>query len=313
MMNIRLRLRPGFVLQTLPWYNKANIIDWSIIVKRLLLVLVLILALSGCTVYVEEPPSTESVTPQATVSAPNMEQPDATESVTPQAMVSAPNMEQPDATEQAPAPVPDKETPIPQAVPEVNRVKHGYEAQHVQMDAYIPAISGLQDTGLQDYVNQFIYDDVEAVGMDMSDAAQETGVDHFVEADFIVGRNDGTLLSLREQVVYYEKDSATNIYSLYYTILNTKPGVELSLKDLFLPSANYIDFINGEIDDIIKNDPDTYVDNFKTISPDQHFYLTDSELVIVFDKYEIAAGAAGEPEFKIPFKNLPDIFNSWLM
>ena len=43
-----------------------------------------------------------------------------------------------------------------------------------------------------------------------------------------------------------------------------------------------------------------FLNDFTTISPDQNFYINDSnQLVLCFDKYEIAAGAQGCPEFVI--------------
>lgn len=262
--------------------------------KLLLLTLVLVLVLcTGCVNIVPLPSSPVTFIPQTAAPAPT---------------------EASAKTDGTQTSAPTQEPPTPQTVPVVTRVKHGYESQRVWMNAFIPVISGFQDASLQEYVNGFFYDEVEAVAMDLSDMAQEKGRDYFVEADFTVGRNDGTLLSIREQVVYYEQDSVTNIFSVYFTILNTKPGVKLSLKDLFLPNSNYIAFINGEIEDAIKSNPDNYFeDQFTGIDPDQHYYITDSELVIVFEKNEIAPGSAGEPEFRIPYGELSDIINSWLM
>ena len=43
------------------------------------------------------------------------------------------------------------------------------------------------------------------------------------------------------------------------------------------------------------------MDNFKKIKKDQGFYINDKgELVICFDKYEVAPGSSGLVEFVIP-------------
>lgn len=53
---------------------------------------------------------------------------------------------------------------------------------------------------------------------------------------------------------------------------------------------------------------DVPVDEFKKISGSQNFYLTSSgDLVIVFDKYEVAPGYMGAPEFTISKKLLSSI------
>ncbi|MDO5562701.1 MAG: RsiV family protein, partial [Synergistaceae bacterium] len=43
------------------------------------------------------------------------------------------------------------------------------------------------------------------------------------------------------------------------------------------------------------------ISQFKEIKPNQNFYLSNKgNIVICFDKYEVAAGAQGSPEFEIP-------------
>ena len=41
--------------------------------------------------------------------------------------------------------------------------------------------------------------------------------------------------------------------------------------------------------------------NFRAIDPDQNFYFAENgDIVIAFDKYEVAPGSAGCPTFQIP-------------
>ena len=50
------------------------------------------------------------------------------------------------------------------------------------------------------------------------------------------------------------------------------------------------------------------LDGFDKIAEDQNFYINDDgNIVICFDKYEVAAGAQGSPEFVIPEKVVADI------
>ena len=49
-------------------------------------------------------------------------------------------------------------------------------------------------------------------------------------------------------------------------------------------------------------------DWFRRIKTDQNFYLNQkNEIVVVFDEYEVASGAAGCPEFVIPSKVVENI------
>lgn len=49
-------------------------------------------------------------------------------------------------------------------------------------------------------------------------------------------------------------------------------------------------------------------DSFERIKPNQNFFINDDgNLVICFDKYEVAAGAGGCPEFEIPHNVIENI------
>ena len=49
-------------------------------------------------------------------------------------------------------------------------------------------------------------------------------------------------------------------------------------------------------------------EGFEKISADQKFYInSDGKIVVCFDKYEIAAGAQGSPEFVLPDEVTADI------
>jgi len=49
------------------------------------------------------------------------------------------------------------------------------------------------------------------------------------------------------------------------------------------------------------NDDDAEMDRFTGIGADHDFYINEAgKLVIAFDKYEVAPGYVGTPEFEIP-------------
>ena len=110
-------------------------------------------------------------------------------------------------------------------------------------------------------------------------------------------------------VIYVENvDASVEHFNYYYTSdLNTKD--EVTLMDLIEQNEISIDLINTEIKNQIEikeaaDENNLYFhdeDEFTTISEDQSFYINDqSQLVIVFDRYEIAPGYMGEQEFIIP-------------
>ena len=110
------------------------------------------------------------------------------------------------------------------------------------------------------------------------------------------------------KVYKYEAMASSYTLSHYYNVdLNT--GKLTTLKDWL--GEDYINLVSKEVETQISqlspNSKSFYFDDIdikKTINENTNFYLTKdgSSLVVVFGKYEIAAGAAGEPEFTIPMQ-----------
>ncbi len=100
---------------------------------------------------------------------------------------------------------------------------------------------------------------------------------------------------------YNNMVSADYIYECFNVDL--KDNSEITLEELLGP--DYINIANESIkEQIAADDSGLYFDEdmggFTTITPETNFYINEAgNPVIVFQKYEIAAGAAGMPEFEI--------------
>lgn len=106
-------------------------------------------------------------------------------------------------------------------------------------------------------------------------------------------------------------------------ILDKKSGNMLELKDLFQEGSDYVDVISAEVLKQMTRRQQSgegryYIpgsifgeeDWFRKIAEDQNFYINDqNRLVIVFDKYEVAPGSMGMPEFVIDTAVLKRILN----
>jgi hypothetical protein len=103
----------------------------------------------------------------------------------------------------------------------------------------------------------------------------------------------------------------------FYTI-DKASGKLITLKSLFKEDADYVSVLNRYLIDEMKrqndaglnmfwvDDPD--MESFESIREDQNFFINqDGQLVICFDKYEIAPGASGSPEFIIPEEVIQEI------
>lgn len=135
------------------------------------------------------------------------------------------------------------------------------------------------------------------------------------EIDYSIVRDDEEMLVLR---MYLTVNAASTMeYSRHVTV-NKQTNDVLELKDLFLPDVNYVAIISREIEAQMaeRNKAghgeyfvagSTWREDvwFDKIAPDQDFYLNDDgDLVIVFERYSVAPGALGSPEFIIPLSML---------
>ena len=185
--------------------------------------------------------------------------------------------------------------------------KNGYD---VSID--VPKIEGLKDKDLEYKLNK----EFEAEGKKLYEeylseikSLEELGVEgrEYGKSWYeVLNENDDTL----SLVIYnYYAQGSSNTTRKFYNI-DKKNQTVLTLEGMF-EGSDYIDVISENIIEQMrertKKDPtDVYwidgdIDSFTKIREDQGFYINDkNELVICFDKYEVAPGSSGLVEFVIP-------------
>ncbi len=158
---------------------------------------------------------------------------------------------------------------------------------------------------VEDYTN-------ELIAQYESDMTASNGEGNYaMDTSYKVINDSDTIFTLRIDTTVAMGGS--NSFSKFYHI-NKETGVVFELKDVFKNDSDYIQLISDNIKEqmvqqmendenltYFYNNEETEEWNFKEIKPDQNFYFNDNgELVIVFDKYEVAPGYLGEVEFTIP-------------
>lgn len=195
----------------------------------------------------------------------------------------------------------------PPSIPVVSAGTLSYENEHIDVDISYPVISGMLDEAMQQSINDNIYLYLKNMAIEMEqDAIQDpaAGMIYSIRSDFEVRRNDGVFLSISVFIDYYNGGANSGSEIKFINVKNSVPGQQLALRDLFVPGADYTTSINDAISAIIAADPDMSDYMFSGISDNQGFYLTDSLLVIMFERYTIAPGVMGSPEFIIPLSDL---------
>ncbi|MDQ1911806.1 DUF3298 domain-containing protein [Paenibacillus sp. GD4] len=86
-------------------------------------------------------------------------------------------------------------------------------------------------------------------------------------------------------------------------------GREYKLGDMFLPGSDWVKRINEIIRREFKERDIPMLAEFKSIRPDQPYFLTDRAIGIYFQLYEYTPYVYGFPTFEIPFGQVKDILD----
>ena len=194
----------------------------------------------------------------------------------------------------------------------------GYEANVVT-----PKIEGLLNKELENKLNNEFKENSQAViaafEKEIKELQKDFGDDFHmgVDANYVVRTDNDNILAIDTYIVNLVGSSSTK--HSFYTI-DKKKETLIELKGLFKDNADYITPISEYIISEMKKEnqagtggfwignEDELVDGFEQIKEDQSFFINDAgNIVICFDKYEVAPGAYGCPEFEIPEKVVKDI------
>ncbi len=220
--------------------------------------------------------------------------------------------------------------PLPISMPILIQQKPGImtakevnsESDLVKYDVKIPKVNGLKDTVYQEQLNSII----------MSRAMKDIkNVETQAEEVHAKAEKEGWTFRPYQIVINYDLKSTKDIISFTVTTYSMTGGAngntrvdcynidinqnsKLELKDLFNEGTDYKTAVNREIASQIeaqkKQENKVYFEGnlgFKTISDSQSYYIQDDNLVVVFQKYSIAPGYMGTPEFKISLDNFKEI------
>ena len=163
---------------------------------------------------------------------------------------------------------------------------------------------------LTDALVQQFYSDLAAIGDDGHGS---------VYADYQTVTDTERWFTLKIRVT--EASGSSNTYFKYYHV-NKQTGSIVRLGDLAADNRFY-ERIEQEIQKQMRTEMEQNSDliywtedsvigkDLRSVSPDHNFYWNkDGDLVIPFDKYEIAPGYMGTPEFTISKELLKDVMKS---
>lgn len=190
-----------------------------------------------------------------------------------------------------------------------------YTRENVKYNVKVPKIKNLEDMMYQEELNQKIMSQAMKDIKDVETQAEEEGWEirpYEIFIDYEVKSKDKRLSFIVN--TYTMTGGANGRTRVDSYNIDTRDNKSMELKDLFKAETDYKSIINKiistQIKEDLKDESKSYFEGeegFTGISDAQDFYLEEDSLVIVFQKYSIAPGYMGTPEFKIPLESIKDI------
>lgn len=175
----------------------------------------------------------------------------------------------------------------------------------------VPVIEGLSDAKFQSELNKEIEKLAERSIKEYKEKDKQVEDAKNMSSEMEIGyevKHDGEILSVLISDFRYIKGNANPQYSETIYNIDTVNNKRIELKDFFKGNADYKKEVDGIINKEIATNKDDYFQDenkFKGIKDDQKFYVNKAgDVVVVFDKYEIAPGSTGTPEFVIKKSNV---------
>ena len=192
-----------------------------------------------------------------------------------------------------------------------------YSDDYHQMDIDFPRIEGSEGS-VADYINKDVDELTKLLADRFHEDLKEIGNEGHsgIYVDYEVVTNTEKWFTLKIRV--HEAAGSSNTYYRFYHIDKVN-GRIAELKDLFAAddfAAVLADNLRKQMKEIMAKDSNKiyWVENaaigqdFVTLDDKHNFYWDkDGNLVIVFDKYEVAPGSMGTPEFVINKSAISDI------
>lgn len=184
-----------------------------------------------------------------------------------------------------------------------------------------PKIEGLRDEELMNKINEEFGDNANKLIEEFEKEAHMLQAEYGDDAHMGVGSSYAIRTDNDDYYVidiyFYDIVGSSSATHKFYTVDKHTADI-VTLKGLFKENADYIEPISEIVkDEMTKRnenggaywvEKDEFTEGFKGIEENQSFFINeDGNIVVCFDKYEIAAGSEGCPEFVIENRLIKDI------
>jgi hypothetical protein len=170
-----------------------------------------------------------------------------------------------------------------------------------------PQVEGLQDPAIQKNINEQLETQFT------ESRANITVEDGLSVDDSFKATLTKNLLTISMSGYDYFEGAAHGMPLKDFFYIDIATGKFYNFKDLFIAGSDYKtfldEFIKTKMSEADQEESMFFPDTFTGIAASPYFYLKENSIVIYFYPYEIAAYAAGFPEFEVTFEELKDFIN----
>ncbi|WP_312668123.1 DUF3298 and DUF4163 domain-containing protein [Tissierella praeacuta] len=174
-----------------------------------------------------------------------------------------------------------------------------------RLEIYYPQIYGLENIYVEDRMNNLI---LEAMYNQIAQQGYYENPETYINGTWELKNNDKGILSLT-LINYAFSGGAHGLTIVKGLTFDIRNGRLYELKDLFKPDSNYIKVLSEEVEEQIEDRNIQTLEEFKSIKPNQDFYIADLSLTIFFQEYEIAPYSYGILYFPISIYEIQDIID----
>ncbi|HKJ38754.1 MAG TPA: DUF3298 domain-containing protein [Anaerolineales bacterium] len=184
--------------------------------------------------------------------------------------------------------------------------------------AQIPQLSGSDDPRVQAFnqkLDEMVQTEIAVFRQEFTRGPfVEVSTNSYLEVTYTLISQYDDIWSLKFFYSFYTNGAAHPgdfSHSINYDLGN---GRELALGDLFLSGPNYLETISNYCINELRKQP--YSDSFTTSGADptlenyRNWNITSQGLMITFDTYQVAPGAAGPQIIHIPFDQIAAIIDT---